>query len=49
MLYRGVLLTLVSLWVRDRLYEAGASDVLDFLDDPLSPAAATAQLDALQV
>lgn len=28
MLYRAVLLTVVSFWLRDRLYEGGAEDVL---------------------
>ena len=28
MLYRAVLLTLVSLWLRDRLFEGGAEDLL---------------------
>jgi hypothetical protein len=30
MLYRAVILTLVSYWIRDRLYEAGAEDVIGF-------------------
>lgn len=28
MLYRAVLLTLVSYWIRDRIYEGGAEDLL---------------------
>lgn len=40
MLYRAVLLTAVSLWLRDRLYEAGS-------DDLVSLAGGALQLDPL--
>ena len=42
MLYRAVLLTAVSLWLRDRLYEAGSDDIVTLAGGSL-------QLDTLEV
>ena len=42
MLYRAVLLTAVSLWLRDRLYEAGSDDIVTLAGGSL-------QLDTLAV